>query len=624
MLRAFAHVDLGNPPVSGRPTYFAAHRTPGTANRRHGVQFRSATFEIDFTVGYSTPLARNAPAVPTTATTARNEFVKVLKALTIRNFALVAELDIEFGEGLTVITGESGAGKSILLDALSLVLGARLRRSALRPGTPGCDVSAEFDVGGYSHVRDALADLAVETADGATCLVRRTASERRSRAFVNGVPGTLATLQAVTEPLIDIHGQDEHRQLLKADVQRRLLDEFGVDAARLKAVAVSYRERVDLQRQLDETRRAVAQARDRKILLGYQIDELTELGDDIDRFDELTEAHKRLSRARELIASVGSATQELDEDLTGRVARLLDLLERTDDPHPRLRAAVDLGASAHAHLAEAAVELRGYLDSFPEDDSELEGIDDTLARLHDVARKHRVRAADLRQHFDELKGEFDALAVDEARVEELGERATAAQARFREVGEALSDARRKAGSAFAKAVTATFAELGLKDASLMVEFRPTESAAGLETVEFRVVTNPRYPAGTLADIASGGELARISLAIEVVAAERSRLPCLILDEADIGVGGVAADVLGRLLRRLSKSTQVIAITHAPQIAALGDAHLRVLKTSDQDTVIEVLGGADRTEELARMLGGRKVTDATRAYAQTLLAEAGGG
>ena len=544
----------------------------------------------------------------------------MLKALTIRNFALVEELDIEFGEGLTVITGESGAGKSILLDALSLVLGARLRRSALRPDTLGCDVSAEFDVAGYSHVQDALADLAVQAADGGTCLVRRIANERRSRAFVNGVPGTLTTLQRVTEPLIDIHGQDEHRQLLKADVQRRLLDEFGVDAALLGEVATSYRERVDLERELDATRRALAQARDRQVLLGYQVDELAELGDDIDRFDELTEAHKRLSRARELIAAVGSATHELDEDLTGRAARLLDILERTDDPHPKLRAAVDLVGSAHAHLTEAAAELRGYLDSFPEDDSALEDIDGTLTRLHDVARKHRARASDLRQHYDELKREFDAIAVDEARVEDLGERATAARARFQAAGEALSKARRKAASAFSKEVTSTFADLGLKDASLTVEFEPAESAAGLETVEFRVVTNPRYPAGTLADIASGGELSRISLAIEVVAADRSRLPCLILDEADIGVGGVAADVLGRLLRRLSKTTQVIAITHAPQIAALGDAHLRVLKTGDQDTVIEVLTGTERTEELARMLGGRTITDATRSYAETLLAE----
>lgn len=545
----------------------------------------------------------------------------MLRALTIRNFALVEELDIEFGGGLTVITGESGAGKSILLDALSLVLGARLRRSALRPDTPGCDVSAEFDLGAHPHVRETLGDLAVQAADDATCLVRRTAGESRSRAFVNGVPGTLTTLQAVTEPLIDIHGQDEHRQLLKADVQRRLLDDFGVDAALLDEVATSYRERTDLERELDDARHSVSQARDRQVLLGYQIDELDELGGDIDRFDELTEAHKRLSRARELVACVGSATQELDEDLTGRVARLLDVLERTDDPHPRLRAAVELSASAHTHLAEAAAELRGYLDSFPEDDSELERIDATLTNLHDVARKHRVSASDLRRHFDELKGEFDALAVDEARVEELGERATTARARFRAAAEALSEARRKAASTFSKAVTSTFTALGLKEASLTVEFAPAESAAGLESVEFRVSTNPKYPTGTLADIASGGELSRISLAIEVVAADRTRLPCLILDEADIGVGGVAADVLGRLLRRLSKTTQVIAITHAPQIAALGDAHLRARKNSDQDTVIEVLTGAERTEELARMLGGRTVTEATRAYAQTLLAEA---
>jgi len=545
----------------------------------------------------------------------------MLKALYIRNFALVAELDIEFGAGLTVITGESGAGKSILLDALALVLGARLRRSSLRPGTAACDVSAEFDIGNHPAIRDALGELDIDGVDGNNCLVRRTANENRSRAFVNGVPGTLATLKSVTEPLIDIHGQDEHRQLLLGAVQRRLLDEFGVYPKLVEETAESYRERTSLEAELAEVRRSVADARDRKSLLGYQIAELAALGDEIDRFDALTETHRRLSRARELVASVGAAAHELDENLVARVARLAGVLEQADDPHPRLRAAMDLAGSAQTHLEEAVGELRRYLDSFPEDDAELEATESALGALHDVARKHGVPAPDLGRRLAEIRQEFDALAVDEARLEELDTRTGHAESRFRKAGEALSKARRRAAKAFSKEVTGTLAELGLKDGSLCVEFEPAESAAGLETVEFKVVTNPKYPPGGLAEIASGGELSRISLAIEVVAANRSRLPCLVLDEADIGVGGVAADVLGRLLRRLSKNTQVIAITHAPQIAALGDAHFKVVKTSAQDTVVEPLTGAERTRELARMLGGREVTDATRAYAETLLAEA---
>ena len=547
----------------------------------------------------------------------------MLKALFIRNFALVAELDIEFGEGLTVITGESGAGKSILLDALSLVLGARLRRSALRPGASTCDVSAEFDIAENPRVGENLAEHAMLAGDRATCLVRRTAGEGRSRAFVNGVPGTLAILQSVTGPLIDVHGQNEHRQLLLGDVQRALLDDFGVEPALVAQTANSYRERVELASQLADCRSAVAQARDRKSLLRYQLDELAGLRDDMDRFEELTESYKRLSRARELMASVGGGANELDDDLIGRAARLADILERAGDPHPNLKSAIDLASSAHTHLVEASSELRRYLDSFSADDAELDAVDSTLTAIHDVARKHRVPAAELSRHFAELQREFDALAVDEARVEELRTLAAEAETRFRQAGESLSAARRRAAATFAEEVTSTLAELGLKDGSFAVEFKPTVSAAGLETVEFKVVTNPKYPAGNLAEIASGGELSRISLAIEVVAAQRSHLPSLVLDEADIGVGGVAADVIGRLLRRLSKSTQVIAITHAPQIAALGDSHMKVRKTSEQDTVIDLLAGAERAEELARMLGGRTVTDATRAYARTLLAEAEG-
>ena len=343
------------------------------------------------------------------------------------------------------------------------------------------------------------------------------------------------------------------------------------------------------RRQLAECRAEVASAREHKSLVSYQIDELTALGDSIGRFEELTATYKRLTRARELIETVGGATNEIDEELIARTSPAGRPARRHRRPPPE---------PAHSRRSG---ERRPYtprrdpgrtaplpLASFPEDDRELAEVDAELAALHDVSRKHRVPARDLGTHLARLEEELASLTVNERQLADLETRAEKAQTKFLAAAQSLSKARRTAAATFSKSITARFAELGLADASIDVEFQDAESAAGLESVEFKVTTNPKYPAGGLAEIASGGELARISLAIEVVAAERSRLPCLILDEADIGVGGVAADVLGRMLKRLSKNTQVIAITHAPQLAALGDAHLKVEKTSAQDTVIRVL------------------------------------
>ena len=545
----------------------------------------------------------------------------MLKALNIRNFALVAELDIEFGPGLTVITGESGAGKSILLDALSLVLGARVKRSQLRPGAPACDVSAEFDVAGSPDIRTLLAELAMAPADDdTTCLVRRTAAEGRSRAFVNGVPTTLEILRSLTEPLIDIHGQHEYRQLLIRDVQRRLLDDFGVEADLVDAVHDAFRSRAQLREELDTQRKAVAEARERKSLLGYQIDELEALGDSLHRVAEITALHKRLSRAHEWTEVAGNAIETLDSHLVDHTARLASTLDGIDDDHPRLKDARELTSSAQAHLEEALSELRRYRDALPDDSSQLADVDAVLVGIHDVARKHRVRAADLGEHLQKLQTEFAGLSGAEERIDELARLSAEADAHYLAAGTTLSEARRRAAVPFSDRVKAIVAKLGLPDAEFSVQFESAETAGGLETVEFHMTTNPRYPTGRLAQFASGGELSRFALAIEVVAAESSKLPCLVLDEADIGVGGTTADVVGRLLLQLARNTQVIAITHAPQVAALGTTHLLVSKTGEQDTVIETLDDDQRTEELARMLGGRTVTDKSRNYAKALLAD----
>ena len=545
----------------------------------------------------------------------------MLKALNIRNFALVAELDIEFGPGLTVITGESGAGKSILLDALSLVLGARVKRSQLRPGAPPCDVSAEFDVAESADVRTLLAELAMApVGDDTTCLVRRTAAEGRSRAFVNGVPTTLEILRSLTEPLIDIHGQHEYRQLLIRDVQRGLLDDFGVDAAVVDAVRDAFRSRARLRGELEAQRRAVAEARERKSLLGYQIDELEALGDTLHRVAELTALHKRLSRAHEWTEITGNAIEALDGHLVDHTSRLAATLEGIDDDHAQLKDARELTLSAQAHLEEALSELRRYRDALPDDSSQLADVDAVLAGIHDVARKHRVPAADLGEHLQRLQTEFAGLSGAEERIDELARLSAEADAHYLAAGATLSQARRRAADPFSDRVKAIVAKLGLPDAEFSVRFDAAETANGLESVEFHMTTNPRYPTGRLAEFASGGELSRFALAIEVVAAESSKLPCLVLDEADIGVGGTTADVVGRLLLQLARNTQVIAITHAPQVAALGTTHLLVSKTGEQDTVIETLDDDQRTEELARMLGGRTVTDKSRNYAKALLAD----
>ena len=545
----------------------------------------------------------------------------MLKALNIRNFALVAELDIEFGPGLTVITGESGAGKSILLDALSLVLGARVKRSQLRPGAPACDVSAEFDVAESAEVRTLLDDLAMAGADhDSTCLVRRTAAEGRSRAFVNGVPTTLEILRSLTEPLIDIHGQHEYRQLLIRDVQRRLLDDFGVEPSLVDDVRDAFRSRARLREELGAQRKAVAEARERKSLLGYQIDELEALGDALHSVAEITALHKRLSRAREWTEITGQAVETLESHLVDHTARLATTLEGIDDDHAHLADARELTASAQAHLEEALGELRRYRDALPDDSAQLAEIEAVLEGIHDVARKHGVPATDLGEHLDKLREEFAGLSGAEERIDELAQLSAEADARYLAAGATLSEARRRAAGPFSERVKAIVAKLGLPEAEFSVRFETAETANGREAVEFQMTTNPRYPVGRLSEFASGGELSRFALAIEVVAAESSKLPCLVLDEADIGVGGTTADVVGRLLLQLARNTQVIAITHAPQVAALGTTHLLVSKTSEQDTVIETLDDAQRTEELARMLGGRTVTDKSRHYAKALLAD----
>jgi len=547
----------------------------------------------------------------------------MLKTLTVSNFALVDELEIQFGAGLTVITGESGAGKSILLGALGLVLGERADTTAIRPGADRADVSAEFDLSGLDGARRFLTEQALEDPDQPDrALVRRVVTrDGRSRAFLNSTPVTLNVLRSFTGGLVDIHGQDDNVRLADPAVQRDLLDGYGVKHADLDACRTAFHA---WKQALAEHTRRQAQVRaseDRATLLTYQLEELDAAAPEPGELEEIEHTHKRLSQAFLLREAAEDARSRLDEEnVTGQV---LSALSRLDDDHPRLVAAVETLTTICDLSADVLRDLRAFEESLTFDPQTLAELEERLSVLHDLARKHRVPPERLPEHMASLHAELTAIGTDRSSVEALATEAKRQEQAYRNLAKKISKARRAAAEDFCQAVSAHMETLGIRGGALALEFLPRESEFGAEAVEYRCVTNPKYPAAPLARIASGGERARISLAIQIVAAARNQLPSLILDEADVGVGGTAADVVGRLLRGLAEHTQVICITHAPQIAALGSTHLQVSKDSDQDTRITGLSGAERVDELARMLAGARITNESRDYARTLLAEAAG-
>jgi len=550
----------------------------------------------------------------------------MLRHLTVRDFALVRAIDLELAPGLTVLTGESGAGKTILIEALGLVLGDRANAAFIRHGAERSEVVAEFDVTQSAALRRRLDELGLTDADSpGTCLVRRTVTrDGRSRAFVNGTPVNVADLVTLAALLIDIHGQNEHQQLLRRSVQLELLDSYAGTGTLASQTADAYRAWQDAAREIDDVVARVANGRDRRELLRYQVDELDELGLADGEYESLDAQFRRLAKGGETAAIVSDAVETLSgerESALASLGRIVRALDAVDDEHPRLEAARDLLRTAQAQIDEACRELTHYGDALTFEPERLSAIESRLERVLDLARKHRLRPEQLAAHVDGLRTELRSLEVDESDIDALRKTAADAQARYRTFSKSLSAKRRKAAKAFETAVGRHMRELGIKGGALALHFSAVENENGIDAVEYRVVTNPNAPPGPLAQIASGGERSRISLAIQVVAAERAKLPALILDEADVGIGGVTADVVGRLLRNLSSHTQVLCVTHAPQVAACGDHHLRVGKSAAGETFVERLDPNARVQELARMLGGREITPKTLEYAAELI-EAG--
>lgn len=546
----------------------------------------------------------------------------MLRQLTISNFALVGALDIPFTRGLTVVTGESGAGKSILLNALALVLGERASPSLIRPGAQRAEVIAEFDIEGNLGALDCLGEHELGDPDQPErCLLRRVVnSDGRSRAFVNGTPVNLHMLRDLAGGLVDIHGQDENQRLTQREVQLALLDAYALESGAREAMATAHRAWKRSQRDAQAMEKRLADITNRGDLLRYQLAELQALSLREGEFEALDGQFRRLSQAQGIQETVMAAVECLSN--LDDVRRVQGALAGVDDSHPALDQARQALDSALELSGDALRDLREYFDALESNPEHLAEVEERLNLIQELARKHRVHPGNLAEHQGGLEAELATLTTSQEDHAALEEQAAQQRKDFEGLAQEVSRQRRAGAGDFAKEVSACMETLGIKGGCLRVHFEDADSEQGLEAAEFRVTANPKYAPGSLKKVASGGERARISLAIEVVAAERARLPCLVVDEADVGVGGPAADVIGRLLRGLGRHTQVICVTHAPQVAALGDAHFLVTKGLDQDIGIQALDEPGRIEELARMLAGAGVTEKSRAYARTLRREAG--
>ena len=555
----------------------------------------------------------------------------MLRHLSIRDFVIVAALDLEFDSGFTVFSGETGAGKSILIDALALALGARAEASVVRTGESRADITAEFET--HAQVEQWLDEQALgTTADdghhGGTVMLRRVVDANgRSRAFINGTAATLAQLREVGEMLVDIHGQHAHQLLMRPDAQRELFDTHAGLTETAVAVTRAWRSWRDKVQAVEH-----AQTRDRELQLererlAWQLTELDKLSPQPGEWEEVNTEHRRLSHSANLIDGVQGALGVLSESDEAMITHLASIVSKVRDLaeiDPALNDVLAALEPAEIQLQEAAYSLSHYAQKLELDPDRLAQVEKRLDALHSAARKFRLQPETLPEEHEARRAQLAALDAA-ADLDSLHAAEAKAKEAFLAEAKKLSKARAKAGKALGAAVTTGMQELSMKGGSFEVALVPLPEggAHGLEQVEFRVAGHAGVPLRPLAKVASGGELARISLALAVIASAASPTPTLIFDEVDTGIGGGVAEVVGRLLLQLGEARQVLCVTHLPQVAARGDHHFQVAKSGNGKggTVSSVtsLDRASRVEEVARMLGGLEITATTRKHAKEMLA-----
>ncbi|MEG2029158.1 MAG: DNA repair protein RecN [Janthinobacterium sp.] len=554
----------------------------------------------------------------------------MLHTLSIRDFVIVDTIELEFSAGFSVLTGETGAGKSILIDALTLALGGRGDASVVREGAAKADITADFSVSEVAQAWLVANEFAND--DGGALLRRVIDNAGRSKAYINGIPATAAQLRELGDMLVDIHGQHAHQSLLKSEAQRALLDgqatarEAGAEHDARQVAALHKRWRA-LVRQREEFETNAANVLYERERLEWQVGELEKLAAKPGEWTEITNEHSRLSHAASLLEGAQEALSTISESedhpILSQLSALNQKLGKLVSVDAELQPIVDLIESSRIQLQESVYALNNYLDRVELDPERLHQLDARMEAMHSTARKFRVTPEELPEEHSKLSEKLQHLA-DASDIEGLLRQEAKIEADYRAVAERLSATRRAAALELGQAVTRAMQELSMTGGSFEIALHPCEPAAhGLEQVEFLVAGHAGTAPRSLAKVASGGELARIALAISVITSHATTTPTLIFDEVDSGIGGAVAEVVGRLLKRLGQGRQVLCVTHLPQVASQANQHFQVAKSTLDNgktaSRIDMLDAKARVEEVARMLGGLEITATTRKHARELLA-----
>src|SRR6185436_17543455 len=556
----------------------------------------------------------------------------MLTHLQIRDFAIIDLIELEVRAGLTVLTGETGAGKSIVVDALAMLTGGKGGAEVVRAGAERAELSATFDISDAPPaLRELLAEQSVDAEDELT--VRRViASDGRSRGYLNGVSVPLTLLREVGAMVVDIHGQHEFQSLTRASAQRELLDEFGKHMELAGSVREAHKIWIAL---VNRTIELEGKARDRESkieLLRHQVSELKALDLKDGEVAQLAEERTRHSNRGRLAEAAQAAVGLLYDSDAGNAhataSRALAGIKTLSSVDPRLAKVVPMVDEATIQIREAARELSRYLETLDIDPARQEEVERRLAAIEELSRKHRVPAAELTARAAELEQQLAELESADSDLNALRKSQGEALDAYRKLATQLSAGRQTAARALSKDITARMQTLGMAGGRFLIDISQANgepAAHGFDTVEFRVTANPGQPLRPLAKVASGGELSRLSLAVQVAGSSKD-VRCMVFDEVDSGVGGAVAEIVGRELKALGYSGQAICVTHLPQVASQGHHHLRVAKLTDGKTTRTTLSELtmdERAEELARMLGGLEVTGKAREHAREMLQLAGG-
>ena len=553
----------------------------------------------------------------------------MLLALSLRDFVLVDSLNLNFQQGFTVLTGETGAGKSVTLDALGLLLGNKADYGQIRHGAAEAQLSALFDVADLPELRADLQAQGLLAAHDTELSIRRVIDVKgKSRSFINNQAATLSQLKQIGEQLIDIHGQNEHQRLGSEAAQRELLDAFAAAAPEAAAVRQSWQAWQQAQQQWEAARNQADTLALERERLQWQFDELSALGLHTGEWEEISHSHDLLAHAAELMQAAEAVGEMVDGDngLQSQVYRCQQWLQPLLKVAPQFVDSLALLDAIEAELSEVSANMRTAVAHVEMDENLLAQQEERLQTLMGTARKYRIEPAELPAKQQEIEQALAELAAA-ADLDVLAANTAKAEAAYHTAAAALSAKRSSAAQRLAAETAAHMQELAMRGAQFHIQLSPAApSVHGTEQVQYQVAANKGSPLRAMSKVASGGELARISLALQMVTSQYTAVPMLIFDEVDSGIGGAVAEVVGKALRALGQERQVLAITHLPQVAACGEQHWQVQKSSTENSTvsrISVLADAARVDEIARMLGGETITTTTREHAREMLALAAG-